>query len=246
MLKVVFDGVHRSDISLGASERGMSKFVALIRDAGYEPSMISSDFAEELSFLPPRTVIWIHRPNIEFSEEDLDAISDFLFNGGSLLINSEWGNLDNSSENLNILLRRLGLLQYFRFDKLVDEYNPILTAANNNEKENLDFIEIKGFAQHPITEGLGKIGYYSGCSIESDWDNALAWSSAESFSDLNGNMELDGTEEFGEKVVAFFDTFENGRIIGIGDSSLIENQYFNDFDNSKFLVNCVLWLSRSL
>ena len=243
MVRILIDTEHRRDFDIFHENRGLNKLADAMIDDGVEFAIMSEDFLTEVKALSPRSVLILYVPSKEFTEDEISTLQDFLAEGGGILILGEWGNMDNSSNTINTFLSRLGLKEYFNFDRVVDEYNIALKKLGEGEK---DHIVVREFSEHPITHGIKQVGYYSGCSIDVPEDKAVMWSSEMSFGDLDGDLELDNVEIFGEKTLAFWEKVGDGRLVGVGDSSLVQNEYIDMYDNKKLIRNTILWLMKSI
>jgi len=157
----------------------------------------------------------------------------------------EWGNINENADILNDLSYHFKIK--FNKDRIAD-------SVESFEKEIKVFDEIikgeraphfpkiKDFADHPINEGVTEIGHFSGCSLDAPEQSALAWSSATSFGDVDGDGELDPGEVVGHLITAAHPHTKGGRIVAYGDTSILTTRYIHKADSKRFVINTVLWL----
>ena len=105
---------------------------------------------------------------------------------------------------------------------------------------------IRKFNRHPITDKIKEVGHISGCSLSAPKHSVLAWSDEQSFADMNGDGELDPDEVVGSFATAVTPELKRGRVVCMGDTSILTDRYFEQADNRAFILNIVHWLSGTL
>ncbi len=111
-----------------------------------------------------------------------------------------------------------------------------------DEQPTLHFVRIRTFADHPVSEGLEELIYFSGCSLRaSDPAVVLASTEESSFGDLDLDQELDDDEAQGSLPIAV-SSEAAGRLVVVGDCNIAANGYIEEGDNMKFVIQTIEWL----
>ncbi|MFA5771792.1 MAG: DUF4350 domain-containing protein [Thermoplasmata archaeon] len=245
--KVSFDESHDEGASLEDGKvDGLSDFGKLLRNNGYTISVIKDSFLRNLE---DTDVLVISYPKGEFKPEEITAITEFVSSGGGLLLTAEWCNIGGNAFTLNQLTKDFGVK--FREDRvtdLVESYAEEIKIMGEvvGKKKIPQFLKIMRFAKHPIAEGIKEIVYVSGCSIDSPPENMLAVSSGSSFGDKDVDGVWDKGETVGSMAIASFSEYWNGRVVYIGDTSILTNKYITYADNKKFCLNMIKWLRKDI
>ncbi len=247
-MKLCIDRSHDNEKD---TEEGFSNLLDRLKRIGYEIDYAANGLDEKLDGLDKGDILWIGFPKRHLDKKEMAKLASFLERGGGLLLTAEWGNLYENAKILNNVLLAMDVNIRFVGDRVTDAAHAIEKETKFMDKvigsdKVPQFIEIRDFSRHPVTDDLNAIGYYAGCSIKAPDNNALAWSSHTSFSDSDANRKQDGDEEFGTFSVAAFHRAKKGRLMCIGDTSVLSNQYIEKLDNLLFSINIFKWLSRSL
>ena len=214
------------------------------REIGFKANLISpytgyssvspenlSGFVEALIITPRDAARFVN---------DIDTFADYVAKGNGLIIAGQSASEQYepwAREAVNLLAAKFGI--EFENDLVCDPTSPYL-----NDSRYPHWPMITRFADHNVTEGVSRISYHAGCSLRI-WGNAtaVAWTSDEAWSDLDGDRTYDPDEERGRLVVAAVSLYGKGRVACIGDNNLWSSRFLDSFDNNKFLLNLVRWVA---
>ncbi|MBM4247871.1 MAG: hypothetical protein FJ149_00200 [Euryarchaeota archaeon] len=250
MARILFDDSHGENLVMEeGSGSALSKLSGALRAAGHALNLIH----REQDFCPPTLqgadILVIAFPSRRFSDRDVGAILGFVEKGGGLLLTGEWGNLHGSADILNTVSQCFKVV--FNKDRITDQRNiheeevRVMGQRVGMRKEPT-YAMIRRFRSHPITRDISEVGHISGCSLSAPKHSVLAWSDEQSFSDLDGDGELDPDELVGSFATAVTPELKRGRVVCIGDTSILTDRYFDQADNRAFLLNTVHWLAGRL
>jgi hypothetical protein len=250
MARLLFDDSHGENLDLEeGSGSSLSKLARALRHAGNTVGLINreQDFCD--ATLLGADILVIAFPSKRFSERDVAAILAFVERGGGLLLTGEWGNLHGSADILNTVSQCFKVV--FNKDRITDQRNVheeevrVMGQKVGMRKEPT-YAMIRRFNPHPITNEIKEVGHISGCSLSAPKHSVLAWSDDQSFADLDGDGELDPDEVVGSFATAVTPELKRGRVVCIGDTSILTDRYFDQADNRAFLLNSVHWLAGKL
>ena len=190
-----------------------------IRNLSSEVDASNLDSLDELPELPQgRTLVAI--PHLQYEDEDLSKIRNFVIEGGSLLLMDDYG-------YGNSVLEYLGLDARFAGASLLDplycyrnQWLPKITDFSPELEEN--GIEVV-VLNHATT--LTDVG-------ESD---VIAWSSSSSFLDLDGDESWWRDEPRGPLPVAAKLKLGKGTVTLVSDPSIMINSMVRKDDNHSFI-----------
>lgn len=176
-------------------------------------------------------------PSVDYSEQDIEKLKNFVLGGKKVFISGEWGGYGGVT---------------------VTAINKFLSPANlkinedvikESNTQNYDFndeqILIKDFVSHPLTANVSKLSFYSTASVDIlNTQNTKAKIIAQS-SDTSFRVKAN-TYKSGVIGVA---EYGNGKIIVTGDSSFLLDNDSNsnsisniEEDNNKnFVLNMLKW-----
>ncbi|GAG89436.1 unnamed protein product, partial [marine sediment metagenome] len=177
------------------------------------------------------------------SSEEIEYLTKYVKDGGSLLVvNNKGGDLENHN-NLNDLTNVFGI-----------EFNPDQLFDNENYSKEISRPKIKDFKKHFITRDILNIIFSNGCTIEIDKSieteendvSAIAFSSEESAWHKIYDGE-DWLEESVEKApIIAIGHYGMGKIVAIGNLSLFSGFHasygIHAADNFKLISNVISWL----
>ncbi|MHA1680198.1 MAG: hypothetical protein ACTSUE_04270 [Promethearchaeota archaeon] len=177
-----------------------------------------------------------------FTPEEIDEITNFVYQGGGLLlINDQGGDLANRN-NLSKVGQPFGLS--FNSDILVDK------SAELEEDEQL--VVTSKFFNHFIMRGIDTIALKSSCSIQIIEGDPRAEPNAVAFAMPSAsNISWNGTNwveiKSPKNVVIAVSKFGAGKVVALGTtrilSSLINKKHgFLAGDNEKVVSNIFAWL----
>lgn len=247
---IVLDRSHNNEVQAFVDRNnGFSKLASYIKEQGMNLVECTGNLHQLIDRLKENDVLWLIYPKVKYTSTEKKAIVDFAKKGGNLFITAEWGNIYENAAILNDLLEDLGSDIHFNFDRVSDERNGLkrktyFMGEVMDEKKSPQFLEIGDLKNHRVTAGVNKIYYFSGCSLNCPDNKAIGRTAPSAFSDRDANRKMDGGEEFGTFTVIAWDIVENGRIIALGDSSTATNEFIDEADNKRFVLNTLSWLSR--
>ena len=179
---------------------------------------------------PSKEAVLIIIPYMQFTETELDKLSQYVSGGGTLIVLDDYG-------YGNQILNRLGLNMRFTG-------KPLLDPLFNYKSKWLP--RITAFTQTPITNNVTSIVLNHASTISNVSDNAVvAWSSRFSFLDLNGNSTWETGEPTGPLAVAAYAKVGEGYVAAISDPSILINSMINMDDNLNFIKEVVQIQSSS-
>jgi hypothetical protein len=170
--------------------------------------------------VPENTVLFVIGPSVNVTEPRIEALKEYLIEGGTLVLMDETG-------AVNPILSGLGL------DAAVDG------------RPMLDPVFYYGSWRMPkiikVGDGLGvediALNLPSTLDVKGPGLKVLAYSSSFSFIDLDGDSEPSPGEPTGPFAVAAMTAYGKGRIIIFSDSSIFLNSVIGLGDNLKLLHN---------
>jgi hypothetical protein len=182
------------------------------------------------------------RPPFLISE--IQALKDYLLRGGGVIVITDHTNCYFHNHVLGAWFQELEitLTNHLACDK------PPFNISDGN-----GWVAIESFAKHPVTDGLQRVAFQSGGSV--DPKLSIAWMSSKSWGD-EGNMP-----PFGEGTsLGFYGDFEQGidevsgplgvigaktigqgRMVIIGDQNCIGGMFLNYADNRRLWLQSALW-----
>lgn len=249
MARIGFDESHKeAGVISDPGPDGLSMLAAHLSQAGHTvfPLTQSLDAYVGASGEPgsPDLVV-IPFPRLPLAKEEIAALRKHIESGKHAMVCAEWGNLFQHVDQLNEVTTKFGIeLQKDRVTDLVDNFTQDVKLGDVvlDTKSIPQFVRIRTFGTHPVTEGVNEMIYFSGCSLKVSGDAMVLASCQESgFGDLDHNIELDPGEMQGQLPVAAA-VEAGGRLLVIGDSNLIANGYMKHADNTRFVQQAFDWL----
>lgn len=200
--------------------------------------------------LEPYDILFInllHDRNPDFTEDEVQAIKQFVYDGGGLFVIGDHTNVYRHAERINRFLIPMGLEMMYH--TAVDQ--PPLYSVSG-----LGWIMMFDFSDHPINEGIEMISFKTGGPIASENpDDDLAFTSEESFADYwdeDSGLGYYGTwsqgddeelEPSGPLSVAAATEYGEGRVAVVGDQNIFGDGWLNFGHNFEFAANIVEWLA---
>jgi len=250
MARLLFDDSHGENLDLEEGPgSSLSKLTRALRGAGHTVNLIHREQDFCAATLQGADILVIAFPSKRFSDRDVGAILSFVENGGGLLLTGEWGNLHGCADILNTVSQSFKVV--FNKDRITDQRNVHeeevrVMGQHVGMRKEPTYAMIRRFSPHPITKEIKEVGHISGCSLSAPKHSVLAWSDEQSFADLDGDGELDPDELVGSFATAVTPELKRGRVVCIGDTSILSDRYFDQADNRPFLLNIVHWLAGKL
>jgi hypothetical protein len=176
-----------------------------------------------------------------FSKIEIETIIEFVRQGGSLLMISEYGADHLQKTNLNDISAKY-------FDILFEKN--IIKEKNQINEKGSSIISIQSFPKHTITTQIREIILGGSCSLLLN-KNAFsllelddeAWS--EKYNESAD--EWDKEKKKNTYIVAACSKFGRGKVAAIGDIDIFSNDPnfgINKLDNRKFITNLINWLTK--
>lgn len=176
-----------------------------------------------------------------FSNIEIKEIVDFVRNGGSILLISEYGADYLQKTNLNDIS---GMHFGIHFEK-----NLIKSSADDDENSS-SIVKIYNSFNHEITNGLREIVIGGSCSLflDKEAESLLkvvkknVWTETFNGSASKWIKEQDQEQE---QIIAACTEFGQGKIVAFGDIDIFcngTNFGINSFDNLKLIENIINWL----
>ncbi len=243
--KILFDTAHNE--MLTPKDDDFSEFTNLIKTLGFTIVEQTYDTINK-DLLKAIDVLVIGNPiSSYFSKIEINIIVDFIREGGSLLVISEYGSDFLQKTNLNDLLgTNFGIF----FEKNI-------LKGNFDENQNCSSIlSIQNFENNKMTNQLREIIIGGTCSF-------LINKLANPLLSLKGNNfwteEYDANTEswIREKtvysqnnlIIAAYREYGRGKIFALGDIDIFTNDInigINTKDNRKFITNIFNWLAEPI
>ncbi len=174
---------------------------------------------------------------------DIDMLLDYVSEGNGMIIAGQGSSSKYqpwARERVNEITSEFGII--FERNTICDPNNPFISDSRYAHWPMID-----AFSGDEVTDGLDRISYHAGCSLQTSGNaSPVAWTSEESWADTDGDLELDDDEDTGKKTIAAISTYGKGRIACIGDNDLWSSRFLNSFDNNQFLLNMVRWVSGDI
>lgn len=165
------------------------------------------------------SVMVILSPDRPYTSTEAANVSQFVENGGTLLIAEDFGPHTNS------LLSSLGASTRIDGRTLRDENNnynsPALPVADN-------------VSNHSLVANVSQLTLNHGTVVEPNGAPVLVNSSSFGYLDANANGELDENETLGRYPVASVEEIDNGRVIVVSDPSIFINAMMDRPGNRAF------------
>jgi len=179
------------------------------------------------------------------NSQEMEAVKKFVMDGGGLLVTGEWGNVEQNTDILNEFTSQFYVT--FNKDRIIDPVHSYYekmdkTDGSGLQKKVREFIKITNFAEHPITNGIKEVAYFAGCSLNAPRDKQLAWSNLMSFSDLDMDGNWSVNEKMGRLPIASYHEFGKGRVVFLGDTTILTDEYLAYADNNAFCFQIMKWL----
>ena len=207
---------------------------------------------EELSGprLEPYEILFInlvHHDNPDFTDDEVDAIIEFVDNGGGLFVITDHSNVYYHATRVNRFLEPMGLPMMYH------------TAVDQPPRYSVSgrgWIMMFDFADHPVNEGVDMFSFKTGGPIEPDNpDDGLVFSSDQSFADywdesnapgFYGNWSQGDDEELepsGPLPVVAGTEYGEGRVLVVADQNVFGDAWLYAGNNLELALNGFEWLA---
>ncbi|MHA1149224.1 MAG: hypothetical protein ACTSR8_13375 [Promethearchaeota archaeon] len=173
-----------------------------------------------------------------FSRQEIKAIVDYIREGGSCLVLTEYGSDLLHKTNLNDLVGK-----YFGIFLEKD----IIKETNNINRNCSSILSIENFEKHRITDQLREVIIGGSCSlIVNKFVDPLLLTSNSSWSEIFDEHTLQPIKEqnIPSYIIAACTEYGKGKVVVIGDIDILTNDFINRLDNRKFVLNVLEWLTE--
>jgi len=200
---------------------GASDLRGVATDAGAEVDLIRNTSAYDGAD-PNDTVAVVLSPDRPYTPGEYARLRSFVRAGGTILVAEDFGPGGNG------LLEALNASARFDGGPLRDERNyyraPALPEAGN-------------VSDHPLTDGVETLTLNYGTPVEPGNATVLVRTSEYGYVDRNRNEDLDDSETLRSYPVATVEPVGEGRVVAVGDPSLLINAMIDREGNRAFATN---------
>jgi len=236
-----FDYSHQNKLMI--EDPGFNDFIEYLINSDLKLGKIEAGITYEKLSNYNVFIIGVPGADSYISSEEIEYITKYVKDGGSILIiNDKGGDIENKN-NLNELAKTFGI-----------KFNPDQLFDNENFSKDISRPIIKDFKKHFITRDITQIIHSNGCTIEIDESvetedidvSAIAFSSEESA----WHKIFDGEDWVDESVekapILAIGHYGLGKIVAIGNLSLFSGFHasygIHAADNFKLISNIISWL----
>lgn len=173
-----------------------------------------------------------------FSRAEIKAIVDYVREGGSCFILTEYGSDLLQKTNLNDIIGK-----YFGIFSEKD----IIKESNQLNENCTSLLSIQQFQGHKITDQLREVLIGGSCSlVVNKFVTSLLLASNSSWSEIFNENTLKPMKEepLPLYTIAACTEYGKGKVVVIGDIDIVTNDFINRLDNRKFVLNLLEWLSE--
>lgn len=169
-------------------------------------------------------------PMREFGASEIKDITNFVEDGGSLLI------LTHISSPVNPLAQEFGI-----------SVSGNVTAEGENQiKSSPQDFFVMDLEKHNITNEIKKIAVYGTWSVKvKEPGRIVAWTSDSAWSDTNRNRKLDTGIERTERLgVVAVTEYGLGKVVVVADDAVFIDMFRSEGDNVQFGDNIINWFKK--
>jgi len=226
-MRIAFDLSHREIFSpMAEGPLNYSDFYKSLKKSYTVTVNTGRVTGEALSGLD---VYIIAGPVEEFSPHEIQAIEEFVFRGGNLLV------LLHISQSAARLTEAFGIIVS----------NFVITEDGDTIGGSPRDFFVTRFTPHPVTEGLLRVAVLGTFGLMAEKGSLLlAVTSDEAWADMNRNLVRDA----GEPVQAFgiiaAREYGGGRVVVVSDDAPFANAFINTGDNKNLADNIIRWFGE--
>lgn len=206
----------------GDSMNTLLDFKSALRDKGYQVDHHTSGEITA-AVLNNHDVLIAAIYNPDYTDDEKNAISKYVEEGGSLMIIGEYGHGRFSDHTITFL----NLFGAIYDDNMVEDPTNYFQEPFDDTFWVLYDAE-RNFIAHPVLTGIESIMLYAASSL-----SGLEW---------NRIIVTDDDSVPPNCPVLISRLFGEGRILAIGDSSFLHDSRIVSYDNRRFAIQCVEWL----
>lgn len=186
--------------------------------------------AEELpDDLSVYDAVVISTPSQLYTEDEINALTQYVHSGGGLMLLAEENNQDGSTLVINKIAEKFSI--FFNTDRIYDDEKNI---------QHTSWVCVPLQPKFPVFQGIHTVVYTSGCSLTAN--GVVVHTSPTAYA-----QKYDGitTYEKGETPVCMaFVEAGKGRVFACGDQGLFDT-YVSLKDNTLFALNVFDWLTKN-
>jgi hypothetical protein len=236
-----FDYSHQNKLTI--EDPGFNDFIEYLFNSDLKLGKIEAGITYEKLSAYNVFIIGVPIAESYLYSEEIEYLTKYVNDGGSLLVLNDRGGEIENKNNLNDLTEIFGI-----------KFNPDQLFDNENYSKDISRPIIKDFKKHFITRDITQIIHSNGCTIEIDKSvetedidvSAIGFSSEESA----WHKIFDGEEWAEESVesaaIIAIGHFGMGKIVAIGNLSLFSGFHalygIHAADNFKLIANIISWL----
>lgn len=200
---------------------GAAELTTLAEEAETEPMIVRNVSAYRTAD-PNGTVALVLSPAEAYRDGEVRAMRSFVVAGGTLVVAEDFG------PHSNLILDQLGADARVDGRLLLDERSyyraPSLLTAGN-------------VTNHPLTAGVEQLTFNHGTAVVPGDASVLIRTSPFAYLDTNRNNQLDQDEALGSYPVVTVESIEQGRLVVVGDPSIVINAMIERPGNRAFVHN---------
>jgi hypothetical protein len=228
--QAVFDLSHKEIFSpTSEKEMGLSSFSKSLSEHGYKLKMNEQPLATQS--LRDAKLLILAGPMTEFAQEEQQAISDFIKNGGNLLV------------LIHISQPVISLTENFDIQPSV---STVCDPANPVENSPQDFY-VTDFADHPLGSNIDKLAVFGTWALrtrDGGSANIVARTSDKAWADLNQDRLLGQDEPQESYGIVAVSGFGEGKVVVCADDAILINKFLEAGDNKRFEENLISWFEN--
>lgn len=169
--------------------------------------------------LPDKSVL-ITTPSIDYSDQELARLKQFINDGGTLILMDDFGYGNTVLTYLGVDVRFAGIYLLDPLFSYRNQYFPRITDFNDQVKES----------------GISSVILNHATTLNNvAAEQVLAWSSTSSFLDIDDNGRWEQDEPNGPFAVAAVIPIGKGTLKLVSDSTIIMDTIFSKDDNREFI-----------
>lgn len=180
----------------------------------------------------------------DFSADELEAIQQYVFNGGGLFVIGDHTNVYYHAQRINPLLAPMGIEV---------SYHTAIDRAPEFGISGGAWTKIRNFTDHPINDGVEVVSFQTGGPLLTDFATARLsddgwgdfWIEDPEEPGFYGNWTYDEGEPRGALPVVAAASYGQGRVVVAGDQNVFGDEWLFMGDNFEMVVNIFEWLAHN-
>jgi len=235
--RVLIDQAHGNNLQVD----DLTTLLDRLADRGIPTAVYSYDSNSLEQELKRATAFVVLAPTYPFYREEADLVQEFVANGGLLFLvadptrsvptYSDYGYIDlyslffpeSAVPAANSLANRFGV-------SFFEDYLYNITDYDGNYRN----VKYTSFAAHSLTSGLKQVTFFAAHSLKSDGEALFI-----------GDEATLSNVRTGEAALSPAALAADGRVLALGDISVLLSPYNRSADNDQFVSNIADWLSVS-